>query len=297
MTPRIGIALGSGIARGWAHIGILRALADLDIHPDIVCGTSVGAFVGGAFAAGRLDSLESWVRDIRKFSLSRLFDVQFAHGGLIAGRKMMQIFDEELPNERIETLPLRFACVATDLDTGHEVWLQQGPLAEAIRASSAVPGMLPPVPFDGRRLIDGALVNPIPVSVCRALGAHVVIAVDLNTDVFEAGWRKTSAEIADTDEKAIAGRLKSLPGADLVRHLFRHQNQEPSVLGVMARALDIIQNRTSRIRLASDPPDVTLAPRLGDIGILQFDRAAEIIAAGTAAVDEARAALDEMLGR
>ncbi|PKU23181.1 patatin [Telmatospirillum siberiense] len=294
-TPRIGIALGSGIARGWAHIGILRALESRGIVPDIVCGTSVGAFVGGAYAAGRLDALETWARDLKKFSLSRLFDVQFAHGGLIAGRKMMQIFEEELPEIRIEDLPLRFACVSTDLDTGHEVWIQDGPLIEAVRASSAVPGILPPVRFDGRRLIDGALVNPIPVSVCRALGAHIVIAVDLNTDVFEAGWQRTTTEIGDTDEKAIVGRIKSLPGADFIRHLFRHQNHEPSVLGVMARSLDIIQNRTSRIRLASDPPDVKLTPQLGGIGMLQFDRAAEVIAAGTAAVEEAEAALNELL--
>lgn len=295
--PRIGIALGSGIARGWAHIGILRALQSKGIVPDIICGTSVGAFVGGAYAAGRLDALEAWTRDLKRFTVSRLFDVQFAHGGLIAGRKMMQIFEEELPSARIEDLPIRFACVCTDLDTGHEVWIQEGSLIEAIRASSAVPGMLPPVNVDGRRLIDGALVNPIPVSVCRALGAHIVIAVDLNTDVFEAGWQRTTTEIADSDEKAIVSRIKSLPGADFIRHLFRHQNQEPSVLGVLARSLDIIQNRTSRIRLASDPPDVKLMPRLGGVGMLQFDRAAEIIAAGVAAVDEAEAVLTEILPR
>ncbi len=294
--PRIGLALGSGIARGWAHIGVLRELERLDIIPDVVCGTSVGAFVGGAYVAGRLDSLEAWARDLKRFRLSRLFDVQFAHGGLIAGRKMMQIFEEELPAALIEDLPGRFACVCTDLDSGHEVWLQDGLLIEAIRASSAVPGILPPVIIDGRRLIDGALVNPIPVSVCRALGAHVVIAVDLNTDVFESGWQRTTTEIADTDERAIATRMKSLPGADFVRHLFRHQNHEPSVLGVMARSLDIIQNRTSRTRLASDPPDVKLTPRLGDVGMLQFDRASDVIAAGHVAVEEALAALKDVLG-
>lgn len=294
-TPRIGVALGSGIARGWAHIGVLRGLERLGIKPDIVCGTSVGAFVGGAYVAGRLDSLEIWVRDLKKFRLSRLFDFQFANGGLIAGRKMMQIYEEEFPDILIEDLPKRFACVCTDLDSGHEVWIQDGRLMEAVRASSAVPGIIPPVMIDGRRLIDGALVNPIPVSVCRALGAHVVIAVDLNTDVFEAGWQRTTTEIADTDERAIITRMKALPGADFVRHLFSHQNHEPSVLGVMARALDIIQNRTSRTRLASDPPDVRLTPRLGDIGMLQFDRADDVIAAGHAAVEESLAALKDAL--
>ncbi|HXP96340.1 MAG TPA: patatin-like phospholipase family protein [Telmatospirillum sp.] len=293
--PRIGIALGSGIARGWAHIGVLRGLQRLGIHPDIVCGTSVGAFVGGAYAAGKLDSLESWARDPNSFRLTRLFDFQFAHGGLIAGRKMMQIFEDELPDVLIEDLPGKFACVCTDLDTGHEIWIQEGRLIEAVRASSAVPGILPPVHIDGRWLVDGALVNPIPVSVCRALGAHIVIAVDLNTDVFESSWQRTATEFEDTAESAIVSRMKTLPGADFVRHLFSHQKHAPSILGVMARSLDIIQNRISRTRLASDPPDVRLTPRLGDIGMLQFDRSLAAIEAGEAAVDDALAALKDAL--
>jgi NTE family protein len=295
--PRIGIALGSGIARGWAHIGILRGLERLGIHPDIICGTSVGAFVGGAYAAGHLDALETWARDPNNFRLTRLFDFQFAQGGLIAGRKMMQIFEDEIPDIQIEKLPNRFACVCTDLDSGHEVWIQEGSLIEAVRASAAVPGILPPVQIDGRWLVDGALVNPIPVSVCRALGAHFVIAVDLNTDVFEAGWQRTAQEFEDNDESTLISRMKSLPGADFVRHLFTHQKHAPSILGVMARSLDIIQNRISRTRLASDPPDVRLTPCLGDIGMLQFDRAPAAIEAGEAAVDEALAALKAVLCR
>jgi NTE family protein len=289
--PRIGIALGSGIARGWAHIGVLRGLERQGIRPDIVCGTSVGAFVGGAYAAGRLDALEKWVRNPNNFRLTKLFDFQFAQGGLIAGRKMMQIFEDELPDLMIEDLPCKFACVCTALDTGHEIWIQEGNLVEAVRASTAVPGILPPVQIDGRWLVDGALVNPVPVSVCRALGAHIVLAVDLNTDVFEASWQRTASEFEDTAESAVVSRMMTLPGADFVRQLFTHQKHAPSILGVMARSLDIIQNRISRTRLASDPPDVKLTPRLGDIGMLQFDRATAAIEAGEAAVEEALAAL------
>jgi NTE family protein len=151
------------------------------------------------------------------------------------------------------------------------------------------------VQIDGRWLVDGALVNPIPVSVCRALGAHIVIAVDLNTDVFEASWQRTATEFEDTDESVIISRMMALPGADFVRHLFSHQKHAPSILGVMARSLDIIQNRISRTRLASDPPDVRLTPRLGDIGMLQFDRARTAVEAGEAAVDDALAALKDAL--
>lgn len=293
--PRIGIALGSGIARGWAHIGVLRGLERQGIQPDIVCGTSIGAFVGGAYVAGRLASLDAWVRDLNKLRLTRLFDFQFTHGGLLAGRKMMQVYDEQLPGVLIEDLAKRFACVCTDLDAGHEIWVQDGPLCDAVRASSAVPGILPPVKIDGRWLVDGALVNPIPVSVCRALGAHVVIAVDLNADVFETGRQRITKEFDDVDEKAIISRMSLLPGADLVQHLFSHQNQEPSILGVMARSLDIIQNRISRTRLASDPPDVRITPIVGDIGMLQFDRAQDAIDAGEEAVDAAVDALRQAL--
>jgi NTE family protein len=129
------------------------------------------------------------------------------------------------------------------------------------------------------------------------LGAHIVIAVDLNTDVFESGWRRTAKDIGETDERAIVTRMKSLPGADFVGQLFSHQNHDLSILSVMARSLDIIQNRTSRTRLASDPPDVILTPRLGDIGMLQFDRADDVIDAGQAAVDDALAALQDALHR
>lgn len=293
--PRIGIALGSGIARGWAHIGVLRGLERRGIRPDIVCGTSVGAFIGAAYVAERLDTLEAWVRDLNKLRLTRLFDFQFAHGGLLAGRKMLQVFDEELPGVLIEDLPRRFACVCTDLDAGHEVWVQEGSLVDAVRASSAVPGILPPVKIDGRWLVDGALVNPVPVSVCRALGAHIVIAVDLSADLFETGRRRAAKEFEEADERAIINRMKPLPGADFVQHLFTHQNQAPSILGVMTRSLDIIQSRISRARLASDPPDLRLTPDLADFGMLQFDRAIDAINAGEAAVEDSRAVLRDLL--
>src|SRR6266481_493567 len=225
---QIGLALGSGVARGWAHIGVLRALERSGIKPDIVCGTSIGALIGGVYLGGRLDALEAWARQLTKLRLSRLFDFQLGYGGLIAGRRIMEIFDPQLRDQQIEALPARFACVTTEYGTGHEVWLQTGNLLEAVRASYALPGLFPPVRIDGRWLLDGALVNPVPVSVCRALGARVVIAVNLNADAFDAGLPHHDNGDA-LDDAAITGPLGALPGAARMRQLFQRRNDEPSV--------------------------------------------------------------------
>jgi NTE family protein len=293
---KIGLALGSGVARGWAHIGVLRALERRGITPDIVCGTSIGALIGGVYLGGRLDELEHWARQLNKVRLSWLFDFQLGYGSLIAGRRIMQIFDPELRECLIEDLPGRFACVTTELGTGHEVWLQSGNLLDAVRASYALPGLFPAVKIDGRWLLDGALVNPVPVSVCRALGARIVIAVNLNADPFG------EEVIAPEDRNGVAKQTVGpssfgLPGSALVRAFFTRDNDAPSMFSVMSSALNIVQDRLTRARLAGDPPDVTIAPRVGDIGLMQFDRAAESIAAGERATELAERALAEAMRR
>jgi NTE family protein len=294
-NQRIGVALGSGVARGWAHIGVIRALERAGFKPDIVCGTSIGALIGGVYLGGRLDGLEDWARRLNKLRLSRLFDFQLGRGGLIAGRRIMQIFHPELSDLLIEDLPRRFACVSTELGTGHEVWLQMGNLLKAVRASYALPGVFPPVRIDGRWLLDGALVNPVPVSVCRAFGARLVIAVNLNTDSFGRVALESEEEIGLADEPTLANRFASLPGSALVRQLFSRHDDEPSLFSVMASSLNIVQDRLTRSRLAGDPPDVMIAPKLGHIGLMEFDRASESIAAGEAAVEQALPALKEAM--
>jgi NTE family protein len=297
---RIGLALGSGVARGWAHIGVLRALERMGVKPDIVCGTSIGALVGGVYLGGRLNELENWARQLNKMRLSRLFDFQLGSGGLIAGRRILQIFDDELRDRTIEDLPAQFSCVTTEYGTGHEVWLQSGNLLEAVRASYALPGLFPPVKLDGRWLLDGALVNPVPVSVCRALGARIVIAVNLNADAFGqdfVGRDPASIEDAGPAKQAVAAATISLPGAALVRELFSRESDAPSLFSVMSSSLNIVQDRLTRSRLAGDPPDVMIAPKLAEIGLMQFDRAGEIIAAGERAVEAADPALRDVVRR
>ncbi len=297
MRPLIGLALGSGVARGWAHIGVLRALEQAGYKPDIIAGTSIGALIGGAYLSGHLGHLEAWALRLNRIKLSRMFDFQFGGSGVIAGRRVLQALHPDMQSLGIEDLPVPFVCVATDLASGHEVWLRAGNLVEGLRASYAVPGLFPPVKMEGRWLIDGALANPVPVSVCRALGAHVTVAVNLNGEAFGESPAEDELDVAepggDGDAAAEAADAGPAPASrlQLVRQFFRRGDGEPSVFAVMARSLHIVQDRIARSRLAGDPPDVMIFPPLGGIGILEFHRAEESIAAGEAA---ARAALPRL---
>ncbi len=182
MGDKIGLALGAGSARGWAHIGVLRALAEAGIHPDIIAGTSVGAVVGGCYVAGEIDALEQFARGLTRRKVLGFLDFNLSGSGLIHGQRLRDVLEARLKAITIESLARRFVAVATEIGSGHEVWLSRGHLGDAIRASYAMPGIFKPVAIDGRWLFDGALVNPVPVSVCRALGARYVIAVNVNTE-------------------------------------------------------------------------------------------------------------------
>jgi NTE family protein len=268
---KIGLALGSGAARGWAHIGVIRALIRLGLQPDLIAGCSIGALVGAAYAAGELDSLEQWVRGFTRFQVMGLLDPTFS-GGLFRGDKVFGIAEERVGELTFSQLQRPFACVATELETGREHWLQEGAVMSAVRASCSIPGMFVPVQLDGRWLIDGAVVNPVPVSLCRAMGADLVIAVNLNSD--------TSQSWAIHDDIEIAERhplLQWLPK--------RNHNGAPSMLGVMNSSISIMQERITKARMAGDPPEIALNPHLGGLAILDFHRANEAIAEGEACVE------------
>src|SRR5271169_1070619 len=179
---KVGLVLGAGAARGWAHIGALRELDALGLRPDVVVGSSVGSLVGGCYAAGRLDMLEAFARSLTRRRVLGLLDVSFTGSGLIGGERLRARLEAALGGIQIEDLPIRFAGVATEIGDGHEIWLRRGALIEAIRASYALPGVFEPVKVDGRWLFDGAIVNPVPVSVARALGAERVIALNISSD-------------------------------------------------------------------------------------------------------------------
>lgn len=290
--PTLAIALGGGIARGWAHIGVLRTLDAAGLKPDIVTGTSVGAVVGGCWAAGKLDELEAWTLSLTRRRMFGLLDLSLAGAGLISGGRLRQQLEANLGEVKIEDLECRFAAIATEYNTGHEVWLGRGRLAEALRASYALPGVFEPIRIGGRWLMDGALTNPVPVSAARALGGRLVVAVNLQSDVSGRGTVIQSIAASGRDEAAAEeltwfSRLRGRKDAPEERAPQRGPLDAPGIPAVMVDAFNIMLDRISRSRLAGDPPDITIGPRLSDIGLFEFHRAADAIRLGKEAAERA----------
>jgi NTE family protein len=288
--PVIGIALGGGAARGWAHIGVLKALAEAGLEPDIVAGTSIGAVAGACYVTGRLRELEEFAGALTRRRVFGFLDFNFAGSGLITGQRLNSRLETHLREFTIEKLERKFVAVATELGTGHEVWINKGNLVNALRASFSLPGIFRPVKVNGRWLIDGALVNPIPVSVCRALGARIVIAVNLNSDVIGKGSTIHDHEaFADAPS---APEDTQFPGSNgraaihlLHRQIFGRGHGAPGISSVMMDAINITQDRIARSRLAGDPPDITIAPKVGSIGLFDFHRATEAMTQGARATE------------
>jgi len=297
--PTIGLALGGGPARGFAHIGVIRTLIAKGYPPDIITGTSIGAVVGGCFAAGNLDGIEDWGRSLTRRNLLGYLDVSFSGSGLLSGGRLMDKLAAAVGEVAIEELPLRFAAIATEFGTGHEIWITRGKLTDAARASYALPGLFPPVRIAGRWLIDGALVNPVPVSAERALGARLVIAVNVNTDLYGRGTtihdHGASDEPTIEEEVASRGLLGRFGAEKTAQRRFFGTPSRPGISTVMVEAFNIMQDRLTRARLAGDPPDVLVSPRLGRIGLFDFHRADEIIALGAEAAERALEGVDEVI--
>ncbi|MFN3544647.1 MAG: patatin-like phospholipase RssA [Thiobacillus sp.] len=289
--PRIGLALGGGSARGWAHIGVIRALTDAGIRPDIVCGTSIGALVGAAHVAGELDRLEAWVRSLKLQTVVSFLDFSLG-GGLIKGEKLMDFFRAHFVDRDIAALERPYAAVATDLARGREVWLREGGVSEAVRASIALPGLFTPVRRDGAWLVDGGLVNPVPVSLARAMGADIVIAVDLNTDLLGRHLKPKRAPLTRTADRpqTLAEIVKARIEAGITQFGLNHRADEaspPAMLDVLASSINIMQVLITRSRLAGEPADVLVTPRLADLELMAFHRAAVAIDAGRRALEDA----------
>jgi NTE family protein len=286
---RIGLALGGGSARGWAHIGVIRALAEAGIEPDLVCGTSIGALVGAAYVGGELDRLETWVRGLRVQTVVSFLDFSLG-GGLIKGEKLIAFFRSHFVDRDIRELARPFGAVATDLQRGREVWLREGGVSDAVRASIALPGLFTPAQRDGRWLVDGGLVNPVPVSLCRAMGADLVIAVDLNADLLGRHLKPKPARAPrqpDADE-TLADSVMARIQNGMSQLGINHDDgpRPPAMLEVLASSINIMQVLITRSRLAGEPADVMVTPRLADLGLMEFHRADVAIEAGRRAVAE-----------
>ncbi len=269
----ISLALGGGCARGWAHIGVLRALDEAGIEVSMIAGTSIGALVGGCYLAGKLDELEEFARSLTKRRIFGLLDFNFGGNGLFGGMKLDARLRQHLNGARFEDLPKPFVCVASEIRTGHEIWISSGSLITAMRASYALPGVFEPVAANGRILVDGALVNPVPVSVCRAYEQPLVVAVNLHYDLFgrAAVIKHNAGELVVEQNATPAARFNAES---------RAKESRIGLTGVMVEAFNIIQDRISRARLAGDPPDLSLQPKLGHIGLPEFHRADEAIRVG-----------------
>ena len=303
--PSIGLALGGGAARGFAHIGVIRVLQQAGFNIDMIAGTSIGAVVGGCHIARKLDELEVWARALTKRRVLGLLDVSIGGGGLIGGSRLNHLLRHDLGALTIEELPAPFAAVATEIGPGHEIWLTRGNLVRALRASYALPGIFEPVKIGGRWLMDGALVNPVPVSTARALGARVVIAVNLNGELTGRGSVVPAHGDHEEDEELpIERRLRSNAigaATSLIKRQLGFCSQKafppdprvPGISTVMMDAFNITQDRISRSRLAGDPPDVMIGPRLGRIGLFDFHRAAEIIQLGADATSRSLETITE----
>ena len=297
--PKIGLALGSGSARGLAHIGVIRALKDARIHIDYVAGTSIGAAIGAVYASGKLDSMQDAYLAMDWKKIAYFFDVVFPKSGIIDGKKVTDFMREYVHSDKIEELPLPFKAVATELNSGEEVVLETGDVIDAVRASISVPGMLTPVRRNGRVLVDGGLVNPVPVNVARAMGADIVIAVDINhgivegkapipqaksqpdTDIFKSLSLLGNERYRSAMERIEKGlqSLDSNPTLIQIRAWLAEESL-PNIFEVLLSSINIMETQITSTRLQIDPPELLIQPPLGSVRFLEFNRAEEIISIG-----------------
>lgn len=301
-NKKIGLALGSGSARGMSHIGVIRALEELGIKPDIIAGCSVGSLVGASYATSNLDKLEAWALSMTESKIRQFLSINFNAAGFINSLKLKKLFELAIGIESLnfKDMDRPFGAVATDLSSGKEVWLNEGSVHDALWSSMAFPGLFPSVLYDNKWLVDGGLVNPVPVSLCRAMGADLVIAVNLNADVINSYEVINEEEQNDTNE-GHSSADETVPEQkennfwDMTKAGFQKaismvssdgsQIKEPKGVDVISNSIHIMSSHLTRSRLAGEPPDVLLQPRLNDVGLLQIYKAKQCIEEGRASVN------------
>ena len=299
-ATRVALVLGSGGARGLAHIGVIEELEAAGFQIAATAGASMGALVGGIHAAGRLADYRDWVGALERSDVLRLLDFAFGHPGLIKGERLIGVMRELVGDHRIEELPIPFTAVATDLATQREVWLNRGPLFDAIRASIAIPMVFTPHRIGGRELVDGGLLAPLPIAATRQNQADLVIAVDVNDRVPVAlrNLRRQHAATLAPPEPTPAVVDESLRAriGQLMDSLFDKRPAvpaQPGLLDLMSRSLDTMQAQLSRLQLALDPPDLLIRVPRDTCMFHEYWRAAEVIDVGREA---ARHALQSLRG-
>lgn len=300
--PTIGLALGSGSARGWAHIGVIRELNAIGIKPSYIAGTSIGSLVGAAYACNELDKLERWILKLNKKEIFRYLDIKLVTGGgFIEGKKLFEFLRRQLGDRKIEDLDTQYGCIATELSSGREIWFKKGSLLDAVRASIAIPGVFTPVKHGEQWLIDGAVSNPIPVSLCRAMGAELIIAINLNNHIAGKPLANDETRLPKkpepTAETTILDKLANEftnKKQEIFGHFFEGIPNTPGLFDVISTSVNIMQDKITRSRMAGDPPDILLTPKLTSIGLMEFDKAQEAIEEGRNAVRRAFPTLQDI---
>ena len=289
-TPTVGLALGSGSARGWSHIGVIQELEAMGIRPQVVAGTSIGALVGAVYVSGQLRDFSDWLVKLTVRDVVRLMDFTLS-GGIVKGERLFGYFGEHHPNPEIRSLEQRYVSVATEMKTGREIWITQGPVLQAARASCAIPGVFTPVKLGERWMLDGGLVNPVPVSACRALGADVIIAVNLNAQLTGRHAPSAGTEEAETEAEAATPAAEKTLWHRLASYLSSGDADHPGFFDVIAASVNIMQDRLTRSRMAGDPAELTLVPLLPDYALMDFHRAPQAIEEGRRIVRENEGAI------
>jgi NTE family protein len=308
--PKVGLALGSGSARGWAHIGVIQALTEAGIQVDYIAGTSMGALVGAVFASGNIATLKEVALQLDWKQILHFFDVVFPRSGLIDGKKVTDFMRNHVQRKNIEELRLPFSAVSTDLVTGQEVVIKEGDVIEAVRASISIPGIFTPVRKDSMILVDGGLVNPVPVSVVRSMGADFVIAVDLNKGlVGQKGNKKNydtklnHREVSKRNKSKLAEKTKifnalnkklgtlDLPAINSIKQ-WLERDPLPSIFEVFLASISIMETQITVTKLKTDPADLLIQPNLGYMKFLELNRAQEAIEVG---YQETRAQIGPLL--
>ena len=285
--PVIGLALGSGAAKGWAHIGILEVFEEEGLEIEVVTGCSIGAFVGAAYVTGNLEALRDWALSLRWRDVAGMFDVSFNGGGLIEGNQILALMERIGVAGKVEDQSRRFAVVATDYMTGREVWIKNGDLHQAVRASIALPGILSPIQMDNSWYVDGGLVNPVPISTCRAMGADFIIAVNLNGDligrrVLPQRPKNNSSSFGTMLDRSLSAFPATWREGTLnsINQFLTPKPARPGYFDILANSINIMQDKITRSRLAGDPPHVLMNPRMADMGIFDFDEAEKAVEEG-----------------
>ncbi len=301
-AKKIGLALGGGAALGWSHIGVIHALHRHGIRPDIISGTSMGSVVGACLAADKLEHLEVIARDVSWKSVLSFADIQFGKNGLLGGEKIVRELENQFAEMSIEQLPVPFATLAVDLISGEPHVFTEGSVIDAVRASISLPGIFTPHKHNGMLLVDGGLAETVPISLCRQLGADIVIGVDVVADY--RGQAVATGLIVEDQDKEISGigiaQKKGIKGVwyglrNRTAKLFRRRRREPGLLGIGIASGALIMRQLAKAQQEAHPPELMIEPKVGHIMQIEFHKADELIRIGDDTVENMISVIQNVL--